>query len=378
MKKIKLYFLILLVPLLLMGCIEKGVSTATTTPVDTTNPYSFAELTAMINGSQLATSSISYNLIDLAGWKSQVSASYPSGATYISNMITYLNSGVYTPIMSSNSSFNYTTSVNKVATLDSDIIGALGIYSYAQLKQILSELKLLNLADTTGLTLINSLNVTLNTIDTIKAINPFYSISYLLYTEYFSYFKNKTYTDYLSSINFDINTALFRLTNIKASLEILKAEITALKANTLLITTRASVLGNLEQLKETYEKYITGTETISYVNNIRSLVYTMESNEFGNTGVSGQVYADTIETVRTKLIALTNLTPDLSTKRKNLVDEINAYKERNTEYANNYSSNSDYFSIHSKVTNVVVEYQKLKDVEQVIEVQLGLGDVLPQ
>ena len=54
MKKLKNYILMLLVPLILLGCVSKGVSDAVTE--DTTNSnlggYTWAQLGSMINNSQ--------------------------------------------------------------------------------------------------------------------------------------------------------------------------------------------------------------------------------------------------------------------------------------------------------------------------------------
>ncbi len=361
MKKLKNYILMLLVPLILLGCVSKGVSDAVE---DTTDSYSFTKLQAMIDGSQLTESSLNNNLNELVSLKSKVSGD-TNAVTDINTLANYLTYNVQIPILNSTSSFVYSTAVTKSQGYDNEIVGDLGLYTYDELIIIKKELESLNSTDTIVLMLISKLDLTINAIKNRRAINPFYSIAYLLYTQYINYIGNTTYKYYLSNtIGINIDEILTQSGNIDDAYKIILTEISNLSSNAYTFAEKTTIQGFLNQVKTTYYNYLYNGGNYNDIDDARAVLRVQEKTIAASSTLI-TYYSGRIDAIYKHLKDLKGLDSTDAALVTDIIAHIDAYYARNIQF-----NNKNYVIIHSKIANIVEEYKYLKSKETYISVTL--------
>ncbi len=179
MKKFKKYIVLLFLPIVLLGCVQKGVSDSTTTN-DTLGGYTWDELEAMVEDSSYGVVANRSELNYVYG-----SISNSSDKAEILTLYNYLLSDVFTPVESNSSSFIYSDVLSEINTQEDDIINDIDVYDYDELVTISEALT--DFVSTTtsalGSTLISNINDTLSRIDSAKSTNKFYTQVYDLYLQ---------------------------------------------------------------------------------------------------------------------------------------------------------------------------------------------------
>ncbi len=355
MKKMKLYMLLLLVPLILMGCIEKGKpASGINVDVENSNPYSFSELMAMIDTpiTHLERSKLLKNKADLDALSKKLNSNYNTfGAQKVTELSDYLYYSVYLPINGQASSFKYTTSLAQVEKFDNDLVGILKLKPYVNIvaiKEEIGKIWVANQTDTDLDKIYLSINSTVSNMDARKKENPFYALVYDLDLA-LELLSNSTNNAKLVSYGIDINT-IDQKTNIKDALIILNSEIEKLTNNVIIYQNKTTVLNNLKKLKVVYEDYIKGTQSYVNIQNMRIVVKDTEDSFSSSNSDLVNLYITKIDQLQTNLKNATFTDSDKDQKRRNLIERIDKYKLRNSEYAN-----KNYLVIHSIVTNVLEE-----------------------
>ncbi len=355
MKKMKLYMLLLLVPLILMGCIEKGKpASGINVDVENSNPYSFSELMAMIDTpiTHLERSKLLKNKADLDALSKKLNSNYNTfGAQKVTELSDYLYYSVYLPINGQASSFKYTTSLAQVEKFDNDLVGILKLKPYVNIvaiKEEIGKIWVANQTDTDLDKIYLSINSTVSNMDARKKENPFYALVYDLDLA-LELLSNSTNNAKLVSYAIDINT-IDQKRNIKDALIILNSEIETLTNNVIIYQNKTTVLNNLKKLKVVYEDYIKGTQSYVNIQNMRIVVKDTEDSFSSSNSDLVNLYITKIDQLQTNLKNATFTDSDKDQKRRNLIERIYKYKLRNSEYAN-----KNYLVIHSIVTNVLEE-----------------------
>jgi len=366
MKKLKIYILALLVPILLMGCVEKGKPTVNV-DVDVSNPYNFEQLLSMIEnpdtkneGSRLAN-----NVIEL---KSLKNVSSIVGDTYkiqkIDTLTNILEQKVQVPIKSSLSTFNYTETLKNVTQADGELTSALNVKSLTQLEEIKAELDLwsVNFPNDANLyKIVNSLDITISTVKNRRSINPFYAASYRLYYQYVNNIGNDTNINYLKNTYGVDVINISKDPIIKAALVTITNEINQLQTNTSPVPIdpgeKAFILGMLKDIKATYEKYLVKQINFSDLATLRTVLKNYETGLLAD-GSASMVKSsmDKINNVYSQLKALTNPSNDYNTIElaNKYITHINAYLRLNERYDKN-----EYSVITSKAVNILEELEYL-------------------
>lgn len=370
MKKFKNYILVLLVPLILLGCVKKGVSEAVTedTSTSTLGGYTWSQLKSKILDS---TYGVKPNVIWLEYVKSKLTDT--DDQEDVQDLVDYLNDNVYTPIIMGNSSFNYNTSISTITSKEKTALKAASTYNYSELEIIKDSLVEFNktTVTTTGSTIITNVEGILSKIDTYKSENPFYSSLYDLYIQSYGSLglKKTSIISYFSGIGFDIVGVLSNNTNISTSYTELFSEISILSNSSNSSYTAyldSTLLSRMNELKSVYSNYINGSGTYSDINDARILMRASDNTQLSKAKV---IYWNAvIEDIYSKLYSKTGLDSADSAIVVGLINHINAYKVLNNEY-----SKTNYSVIHSKTVNILKEFIYLKTYEDYLNDNLGLG-----
>lgn len=368
MKNFKIYILLLLVPFILIGCVEKGAPVSGISVDVSSNPYTFEQLQGMISDTdpKNESSRLDNNVTDINSLKKD---SLIAGDTYkttkITSLVDILNKKVYIPIMSSNSTFNYYTALSDVTKSYGELTSSLGIKSLSELEEIKDELDswaINNPNDNTLVKIISNMDITINTIKSRTAINPFYAPPFNLYYEYLYNIGSSTTTTFLkTTYNIDINN-LNKTPIIETALVTIKKEIADLKSNKQPIdpTEKLQILGFLEDIQGTYEGYLNKTVKFSDLSTLRTVLRSYETNVFAVGSASlTKSYETMITNVFNQLLVLQTSDDINKTSKKNeYINQINEYLNRNASY-----TAGDYSVITSKVVNVLEELEYLKGKE---------------
>lgn len=366
MKKMKLYMLLLLVPLILMGCIEKGKpASGINVEVDSLGGYTWEQLQNMIDnpdnkneGSRLAN-----NILELKSLKNVASI---AGDSYkiskIDNLVKILEQKVETPIRESFSTFNYSTALSSVNSADNELTSILNIKTLSQLEEIKAELDLWAInfpGDSKLYNMSKSLEITISTIKNRKTINPFYASSYRLYYQYENNIGKSSNVDYLkNTYGIDVIN-LSKDPMINAALIIIKEEIAQLSTNQSPIpldpAEKAFILKSLEDIRDTYVKYLERKVNFSDTSTLRTVLRNYEAGLLAAESPSmAKSSMDKIDNIYTQLDAYTSTDINKLKIAEKYMEHIDAYKRLNTSYDKN-----DYSAITSKVVNIVEELEYL-------------------
>lgn len=366
MKKMKLYMLLLLVPLVLMGCVEKGKpASGINVEVDSLGGYTWEQLQSMIDnpdnkneGSRLAN-----NVLELKSLKNVASI---AGDSYkiskIDNLVKILEQKVETPIRESFSTFNYSTALSSVNSADNELTSILNIKTLSQLEEIKAELDLwaINFPEDSELyNMSKSLEITISTIKNRKTINPFYASSYRLYYQYENNIGKSSNVDYLKN-RYGIDVInLSKDPMIKVALTMIEKEITQLSTNQSPIPIdkgeKAFILATLKDIKEVYGKYLERKVNFSDTSTLRTV---LRKYETGLLAVGSPSMAkssmDKIENIYKQLTTFTSSDLNKLNIANKYIAHIDAYKRLNRSY-----DIDDYSVITSKVVNVLEELEYL-------------------
>ena len=172
----------LLVPLLLLGCMSKGVSDAVEdTTTSNLGGYTWTQLQSMVNISDEngdIHSSIIGNMAYISNLKT--SSYVTSDEIIIINKLLSKMQDVYEAIRDEDSSFMYSTYLSSVQTYDDSLISSYKILSLEDLKRLKTELAVVLAANSTDSTLTSIYdNVALATknLPVYRANNPFYAMN---------------------------------------------------------------------------------------------------------------------------------------------------------------------------------------------------------
>lgn len=363
------FFILILIITVLTACGQKGEGGGVTG--NPTNPYTWSELYEMIGVGELPgidPSNLNDNRDSLVNLKSS-SLITSTDEFEINSIINILNK-INVDIINKDSTFNYFTSVDELDFQDRRTIDILKVISLDDLKALKEELDFLyqnNLSDPTLRSIRTNVEITLNSIGTRKDKNPFYATTADLFSQY--HYNLKVNADYLNNTyNLDIDK-IDQKKEIKASLDILYAEILKLEKNIQDLQSKPELERHLKNLKDSYEGYLASSSTMSKINDMRLSLRLYENQEFGNTSSQLFVYNFWIKDVSTQLDNYTSSDASLiSLKEKFKTYLYNNYHSKMTSY-----DSQDYLSINSKAVTVLDVLQYLKNNDQELAVQLGLS-----
>lgn len=362
MKKFKNYILMLLVPLILLGCVSKGVSEAVEDTTDSNlGGYTWAQLQSMVNGTTNVEASISANRIGLNYLRTQALSNGKTVAVgKIDVLSNYLYNNVYVPIIGSDENFICSTSLSNIKDYNQTITELLALYNYEKLVAIKEQMDRLVTnypTDTTLKTYYNFLESTISTINNNTSSNIFYANVWDLYKEYSGNIGTITVKNYLAAIpyNLDID-AIGQNSNISIAKNILVTEISQLNSNKQPFSEKDSLIEIMQELSSTYQKYLDGTANYTNVQSIRTLLRNTESTIL-TSGATMPNYVVMVQHIYDKLLLL-DTSFDLD--KAAIADELTKHIYDNYILKNQYYENENYLFVNSRVTTVVKELEYLK------------------
>lgn len=369
MKKFKIYIFMLLVPLLLVGCVEKGKSIVNVdVGLDNLGGYTWEQLQTQVSHS-------SYGVLANKSWIDYVSEKTTDieDKQDVDNLSNYLQRNVYNKIIVEDTSFDYSVASVEVGNLEKLALKSIDIYNEDQLTIIKDALKefVKTTVTVTGSTIISNIENTKENILTRESYNTFYSPLYDLYTQSFGSYglKKISIITYFDSIGFDINGTLSNNMNITSAYNSLILEIATIEASqnkTYTDYLSSTLLQRMNELKVQYEKMINGTGKYDSITSARILLRLADTIDL--TKVMVIYWNDVIDDIYSKLQGLSNLDPADSKIVIALINHINAYYELNKQY-----DKTNYALIHSKTSNILKEFLYLKNNYQIyLNEQLGL------
>lgn len=362
MKKLKNYILMLLVPLILLGCVSKGVSEAVEDTTDSNlGGYTWAQLQAMVNGTANSNASVSTNRTGLNYLRTEAANDGKTSAvTKIDTLSNYLYNNVYISIISSDENFVYATSLSKVKEYNEDITELLSLYSYEKLVAIREQMdKLITNypSDNTLQAYYSFLDSSISTIEKYTSVNPFYANVWDLYKEYSGNIGTTVVKNYLAAVPYNLDVdAVDQSSNITVSKSVLVTEISQLNSNTQPFSEKDSLLEIMEELNSTYQKYLDGTVNYTNVQSIRTLLRNTESTIL-TSGSTLPNYVTMVQDIYDKLLVLD--TSSSSTKA-DIADNLTKHIYNNYILKNLYYTNENYLFVNSKVVTLVKELEYLK------------------
>lgn len=356
MKKLKNYILMLLVPLILLGCVSKGVSEAVEEDVSTNMPYSWAELNSYLDGT---TYSIVDTEIKLNRFKkSKSSVLTEDDVDYIDDIL-YVYSELKRAISIKNTTFNYATSKNNIDTLDTKLIGNLRIMNLSNLGQLETELNNILLTkplDPIIKLLHGAVSSQISSSNSKKINNPYFVTFMDLYTLFYTHIE--PLKDTLK------NTYAIDITNIDKKSEItkalatLKAERSLLASINLDFTKKDSLDKKMAVLQEYYSLYLNDQK--AYINVMDRLddLRQEDLDIIGDGGDEIAVYVSDLETLRTKLASVNTTDDTKIAVYDKAVSILTEYDNLNIKYTNKI-----YTEIASKVVNIYNIRNKIRTME---------------
>ncbi|MBN1468352.1 MAG: hypothetical protein JXM74_08380 [Fusobacteriaceae bacterium] len=364
MKKFKKYIVLLFLPIVLLGCVQKGVSDSTSGDTNSNlGGYTWAQLQNMIelsDESGNSPTSIIGNMKSISGLSS---SSYVDSTdkVNIQNLLSIMTEN-YESIKDQNDDFVYSTALTKLNEADTTFINSSKVISLNNLKRLKTELTpLLSLNDSTINTIYNKVNLATTNLPIYKNNNPFYALSSDLFYLYHNYLEpNNT----LLNSNGISLTNIDRTAEIKNALTTITLEISKLDSNSMEFTGKSELRSYLVTLQSMYNKYLNYTSTYTDIKGERLDLRTYESQEFSNSVSQLAVYDYWINDVYSKL---ENKTATDYNNDANLISLKNSYKNyiynNYKTYITSYSTtylNQEYSVINSKAVIVLETIAYLK------------------
>lgn len=371
MKKLKNYILMLLVPLILLGCVSKGVSEAV--EEDTSNPYGFSTMKVWVNGDTYDTS---YSVVKNIEEVETIQALYGvSTSAYgdMANLLTYLRK-FRSEVLSQSSSFVYSTSYSNINTYNTASIDSTEILTTAQLKELETKLSAAIVAVGTAPAWLTTLKIdvtnTINDIANKKSNNYVYSDFPDLYWIYKSNSGLENYNESLLALNIDIknlnaneavSTALSIITQEISDLAYLSDKLTTFKQE-------SSLNAKLLFLKGVYNGYIGGTKTLTNIYDTLDDLNDYENDLLSISSDEPYFFKKSVDDVYTAIKNYSSTNSDLMSYRNEIKLKLDEYEDLNTQY-----NNQNFTKVNSKIINVMKAYYYLYQQKSTLKNKLGIS-----
>ncbi len=379
MKKMKLYMLLLLVPLILMGCIEKGKpASGISVGVDSLGGYTWEQLQSQIGvGMETASYSLDTNIKDLNTLYKDTSGNITT--TDKADILALKNKLILIDdkIRNRSSTFNYPTSKSEISDLDTQLTSNLKILSFSELSLLKTELQALYLADTTDVfikDLNEAIKSTYNSIDIAKGKNTLYTLTSRLYFFYSTWLTVSNQATLKTSYNLDVK-AVNQKASVTEALKNIDIEIAYL--NDIVVNNRpidfqypSQLLSTLKSLRNTYSAYLSTNNSATFVN-VSDKRFDLKSFEDAYFGPAQDlsVLENAVTDIETKL---TNYSAGSmwEWKKNEILTYISSYKTNLAIYA---VDNKSYEKVHSRIINLIKVIEYLRDQDIYINVTWNLN-----
>lgn len=353
MKKMKLYMLLLLVPLILMGCIEKGKpASGISVDVSGTGGYTWAQLQSMINVNDTQGDDPVSIIGNMQYIKNLKTSSFITSTDITNiNLLTNELYNIYDSINEESTKFVYTTSLNKVLNYDEILIDSYKVLDLENLKRLKGELTTVLSSNTNATlsTIFDKVNLATTNLPVFRKTNPFYAMNADLFYLYHNFLKPNSVL--LSSYGIDLTKIDYK-NEVTSSLATITSEIDRLDRNTMEFTGKSELRSYLVTLQSMYTKYLNYQASYTQVKDERLDLRTYETTEFSTALSQLTVYDFWINDVYTQLKNKTSSDYNNDTSLINLKNKFKDYIYNNYEtYMTSYSSNyltQEYTVINSK------------------------------
>ena len=375
MKKLKIYILALLVPILLMGCVEKGKPSI----VEGIDGPNWTDLANQIGvGNEIASYSLETNLKDLdtlyKDTSGQITVTDKASIQELKSKLASIDSA----IRSQSSGFNYLTSMNEVKQMDTNLTNNLKILNLSDLYLLKNELQSLYLSNTSDTFIENLNNATKNVysvLDVTKSKNTFYAFTSRLYFYYTTWLSVSNQATLKNNYNLDVK-AVNQKASVTVALSNIKEEIAYLQK---LIDNKTPIdfkdteglKKALESLQNTYISYLSSTNTSTTFVNVSDKRYDLKVFEDVYFGPSSDlsIFEDAIEDLYPRLRDK-SVGSQWQWKKTEILTEISKYREKLAIYT---VENISYETIHSRIINLIKILAYLRDQNYYVRELWGLN-----
>lgn len=370
MKKFKNYILMLLVPLILLGCVSKGVSEAV--EEDTSNPYGFDKMTIWVQGDEYDTSySVNKNIVEISTIQGLYGSS-TSAYKDMANLLTYLKK-FKNEVLNQSSSFVYSTSYDNINTYNATSIESTEVLTTSQLKELESKLSSTIAAAGTAPTWLTTLKTdvtnTITDINNRKTNNYVYADFPDLYWIYKSSTGLEYYNDSLLALNIDIKN-LNANEAVSTAISVINQEITDLASLSDKLTTfkqESTLNTKLVFLKSVFTGYINGTKTLTNIYDTLDELNDYENDLLAISSDEPYLFKKSVDDVYTAIKNYSSTNSDLMTYRNEIKLKLDEYDDLNTQY-----DKQNYTKINSKIVNVMKTYYYLYQQKSTLKNKLGI------
>ncbi len=378
MKKMKLYMLLLLVPLVLMGCVEKGKpASGINVDVSGTGGYTWEQLQEMVGiNNQNEPYSIYYNLSDVDKLKKIFPITEKENeakATAINNLYDELYKISRAIALKDEKTFFYTTNKANVESLDKTLTSVLSILNTTELVYLEKEIYGIDLRNLTNNTpdpkikdFLQAIKIINSRVADYSKKNPFFSKTPMIYFFYDAWL-NLSFQSYLLT-TYSLNIKeINQKPAIRGALELINKEIAYLEpivisGKPIDLKNPDSLLRALKELSVLYTKYLNDQTSLINVNDKRFDFKTLEDDLYASHPDITTLEA-AIADIKNQL---TNYVPSSVWKDKyaEVMNVITTYENKNLKYLSN--DTNKYSTVHSKIINTLVTLEYLRKEEPVI------------